>query len=50
MRLSRKKIQTTHDYKLGYETLECIKTTKDLGITVSEDVSWPGNTYFKDYS
>jgi hypothetical protein len=23
MRLSRKKILTTHDYKLGYETLEC---------------------------
>jgi hypothetical protein len=40
MRLSRKKIQTTHDYKLGYETLECIKTTKDLGTPVSEDVSW----------
>jgi hypothetical protein len=40
MRLSRKEIQTTYDYKLGYETLECVKTTKDLEINVSEDVSW----------
>ena len=30
MRLSRNKIQTINDYKLGYETLDCVKTTKDL--------------------
>ena len=40
MRLSRKRIQTTSDYNLGHESLECVKTTKDLGIIVSADVSW----------
>ena len=41
MRLSRKKIQSPlTDYKLGHESLELVKTTKDLGITVNDDVSW----------
>ena len=41
MRLSRKKIQShVSDYILGHESLELVKTTKDLGITVSDDVRW----------
>ncbi len=28
------------DYILGHESLELVKTTKDLGITVSDDVRW----------
>lgn len=40
MRLSRKKIKMTNEYYLGNEKLECVKTTNDLGITVTEDTSW----------
>ncbi|CAB4021758.1 Hypothetical predicted protein [Paramuricea clavata] len=41
MRLSRKKIQShVSDYILGHESLELVKTIKDLGITVSDDVRW----------
>ena len=41
MRLSPKKPQSPlTDYKLGHESLELVKTPKDLGITVNDDVSW----------
>ena len=36
--MGRQYIQIT--YKLGHESLELVKTTKDLGITVNDDVSW----------
>ena len=40
MGLIRTKIGSAIDYKLDSENLECVRTTKDLGITVNNDVSW----------
>ena len=47
LHVSRKKFKTSAEYELDGHQLECVSCVKDLGVTVSCDLSWSKHIEFE---